>query len=72
MIEFRDRFRMGLMFGTLAVPFVAVIVRLADLQLVQSAAAGARSIPLKTSSIPAQRGRILDRHGEELACDRPV
>jgi cell division protein FtsI/penicillin-binding protein 2 len=71
-IEFRDRLRMGLLFGTLAVPFGAVLVRLADLQLVRPASAGARSIPLKTSAIPAERGRILDRHGEELASDRPV
>lgn len=72
MIEFRDRLRTGLLFGTLAVPFVAVLVRLADLQLVRPAEAGTRSIPLKTSTIPAQRGRILDRNGEELASDRPV
>ncbi len=72
MIDARDRLRMGILFGTLSVPFVAVLVRLADLQLVRPASAGGHSIPLKTSAIPAERGRILDRNGEELASDRPV
>jgi cell division protein FtsI/penicillin-binding protein 2 len=61
--------RVGLLFAVFVLAFVVVIGRAAWLQAVQGAglSADAQSQQTETVQVPAERGAILDRKGNELA-----
>src|SRR5690606_9868709 len=69
-----ERLRSLVVFAVLAAAALAVLLRLADLQLTGPSALAAtrQGPPLETSTLRAPRGRILDRNGEPLAYDRPL
>lgn len=67
--------RVKLLLLLFAVPALAVVARLAQLQVLGAAAfreATEKMLELPPKQFPCLRGRILDRRGRILACDAPA
>ncbi|MCA8944313.1 MAG: hypothetical protein KDB80_17235, partial [Planctomycetes bacterium] len=69
-----ERARVTMIFCLMGGAILALLVRLAWLQLGQHTTSNDLSIKYRSRSeeLPAERSRIVDRHGELLAYDRPV